>query len=118
VEFLSGDLTAYRKEAFKDLKFDEYFLDARLYTDDGDFSFRLSRKYQNVYTPYARVAHNPPPIGRVNHRTRAKMRIEARYYMLMKNFPRTPNHTLAFWWLVIGLFIQAITTMDNKVLKA
>jgi hypothetical protein len=45
------------------------------------------------------------------------MTIEARYYMRMKNFPRTPKHTLAFWWSVVGLFIQAITTMDKESLK-
>jgi GT2 family glycosyltransferase len=117
VEFLSGGLTAYRKEAFKDLKFDEDFLDAHLYTDDEDFSYRVSQKYQNVYTPYAKLVHNPSPIGRDSHYTRAKMTIDARYYLLKKNFPRTLKHTLAFWWSVVGLFIQAITTMDKESLK-
>jgi GT2 family glycosyltransferase len=116
VEFLSGGLTAYRKEVFKDLKFDEDFPNA-MFTDDEDFSYRVSRKYQNVYTPYARVTHNPSPIGRVNHRTRARMTIEARYYMLMKNFPRTLKYTLAFWWSVIGYFIQAIMTMDRQNIR-
>ena len=117
VEFLSGGLTAYRKEVFRDLKFDEDFLDAHFYTDDEDFSYRFSRKYQNVYTPYAKLVHNPSPIGRVSRYTRAKMTVEARYYLLKKNFPRTLKHTLVFWWSVVGLFIQAITTMDKESFK-
>jgi len=117
VEFLSGGLTAYRKEVFKDLKFDEDFLDAHLYTDDEDFSYRVSRKYPNVYTPYAKLVHNPSSIGRVNPYARAKMTVEARYYLLKKNFPRTIKHTLAFWWSVIGYFIQAIMSMDNENIR-
>lgn len=117
VEVLSGGLTAYRKEVFKDLKFDEDFLDAHLYTDDEDFSCRVSRKYQNVHTPYAKLVHNPSPIGRVSSYIRAKMTVEARYYLLKKNFPRTSKHTLAFWWSVVGYFIQAIAAMDKESIK-
>jgi glycosyltransferase involved in cell wall biosynthesis len=117
VEFLSGGLTAYRKEVFKDLKFDEDFLDVHLYTDDEDFSYRVSRKYRNVYTPYAKLVHNPSPIGRVSRYIRAKMTVEARYYLLKKNFPRTLKYTLAFWWSVVGYLIQAITTMDKESIK-
>jgi glycosyltransferase involved in cell wall biosynthesis len=117
VEFLSGGLTAYRKEVFKNLKFDEDFLEAHLYTDDEDFSYRVSQKYQNVYTPYAKLVHNPSPIGREKHYTRAKMTIVTRYYLLKKNFPRTLKHTLAFWWSVVGYLIQAITTMDKESIK-
>jgi hypothetical protein len=109
-------LTAYRKEVFKDLKFDEDFPNA-MFTDDEDFSYRVSRKYRNVYTPHAKLVHNPSPIGRVNHYTRAKMTVEARYYLLKKNFPRTIKHTLAFWWSVIGYFIQAIMSMDRENIR-
>jgi GT2 family glycosyltransferase len=116
VEFLSGCCMAYRKEVFKNLKFDEDFPNA-MFTDDEDFSYRVSRKYQNVYTPYAKIAHNPSPIGRASGYTRAKMTVEARYYLLKKNFPRTLKHTLAFWWSVVGYFIQAIATMDKESLK-
>ncbi|MGQ9460513.1 MAG: glycosyltransferase family 2 protein [Candidatus Bathyarchaeaceae archaeon] len=117
VEFLSGCCCAYRKEVFKDFKFDEDFLDAHLYTDDEDFSYRVSQKYQNVYTPHAKIVHNPSPIGRDSHYTRAKMTIEARYYLLKKNFPPTLKHTLAFWWSLVGYFIQAITTTDKESFK-
>jgi GT2 family glycosyltransferase len=117
VEFLSGGLTAYRREVFKDLKFDEDFLDAHLYTDDEDFSYMVSRKYRNVYTPYAKLVHNPSPIGRVNPYTRAKMTVEARYYLLKKNFPHTLKHTLAFWWSVVGLLVQAMLTVNKENVK-
>ncbi|MCJ7634141.1 glycosyltransferase [Candidatus Bathyarchaeota archaeon] len=117
VEFLSGCCMAYRRKVFNDLKFDTGFLEAHLCTDDEDFSYRVSRKYQNVYTPYAKLVHNPSPIGRDTRYTRTKMTVEARYYLLKKNFPQTLKHTLAFWWSVIGLIVQAATTMDKESLK-
>jgi len=117
VEFLSGGLTAYRKEVFKDFKFDEDFLDAHLYTDDEDFSYRVSQKYQNVYTPHAKLIHNPSSTGKDNYYTAVKMTIEARYYLLKKNFPQTIKHTCAFWWSVLGLFIEVITARDKGGFK-
>jgi hypothetical protein len=88
-----------------------------MFTDDEDFSCRVSRKYQNVYTPYAKIVHNPSRIGRIDRRIKAKMTVEARYYLLKKNFPRTLKHTVAFWWSVIGYFIQAIMTMDRQNIR-
>jgi len=67
-----------------------------MFTDDEDFSYRVSRKYQNVYTPYAKIAHNPSPIGRVSGYTRAKMTLEARYYLLKKISHEHPNIRLLF----------------------
>lgn len=116
VEFLSGGLTAYRREVFKDFRFDEDFRNA-MFTDDEDFSCRVSRKYQNVYTPYAKIVHNPSRIGRIDRRIKAKMTVEARYYLLKKNFSRTLKHTVAFWWSVIGYLLQAIMTGDRESIK-
>jgi len=116
VNFLFGGLTAYRKEVFKDLTFDEN--PNAMLVDDEDFSYRVSRKYQIVYTPYAEVIHNRlSPIGSFSRYTRAKMTVQGRYYMLKKNFPQTLKHTLAFWWSVIGYFLQSIMSMNRENIK-
>jgi len=45
------------------------------------------------------------------------MTVEARYYLLKKNFSETLKYTLAFWWSVAGLIVQAVTTMDKESFK-
>jgi GT2 family glycosyltransferase len=120
VEFLSGCCMAYRKEVFKDLKFDEDF--PELYTDDEDFSHRVSLKYRNVYTPYAKLIHKLSPIGsasarRASQYIRSRKTVKSRYYLLKKNFPHTLKHTLAFWWSVVGLLVQAILTVNKENVK-
>jgi GT2 family glycosyltransferase len=120
VEFLSGCCMAYRREVFRDLKFDDDF--PELYTDDEDVSYRVSQKYRNVYTPYAKLVHLQSPVGSASARrarpyTRAKKTVESRYYLLKKNFPRTVKHTLAFWWSVIGMLVQAMLLRDEQFFK-
>jgi GT2 family glycosyltransferase len=120
VEFLSGCCMAYRKEVFKDVKFDEDF--PELYIDDEDFSRRVSLKYRNVYTPYAKLIHTLSPIGSTSARlasqyTRSRTNVKSRYYLLKKNFPHTLKHTLAFWWSVVGLLLQAILTVKKEKVK-
>jgi len=56
VEFLPGGLTAYKREIFDEYLFDEK-LTGYCYAEDTDFSYRVSRKYKNYYTPYARAFH-------------------------------------------------------------
>lgn len=120
VEFLSGCCMAYRREVFRDLKFDDDF--PELYTDDEDVPYRVSQKYRNVYTPYAKLVHLQSPVGSASARrarpyTRAKKTVESRYYLLKKNFPRTVKHTVAFWWSVIGMLVQAMLLRDEQFFK-
>ena len=116
VQFLSGGLTAYRREVFRDFQFDETFPNA-MFTDDEDFSYRVSQKYKNVYTPNAKIVHNPSPKGRNNRHDKAKMTVEARYYLLKKNFPHTNRYTVAFWWSIVGYLVQTITSFDKHAVR-
>jgi glycosyltransferase involved in cell wall biosynthesis len=120
VEFLSGCDMAFRREVFSVFKFDEDF--PELYKDDDDFSYRVSRRYQNVYTPYAKLVHNLSPTGSASARLahtylRTKKTVQSRYYLLKKNYPRTLKNTLAFWWSVVGSLLQALMTMDSENIK-
>lgn len=107
IEFLPGGLTAYRREVFAEFEFDEN-LNGYCYMEDDDFSYRVSRKYKNVYTPYAKLFHNASSTARTNTATREKMLIENSYYLFKKNIPQTPKHKLAYYWAVIGLCLSAI----------
>lgn len=63
VEFLPGGLTAYRRPVFELGGFDER-LPLFGFTDDVDFSFRISRRFMNRYCPTARAEHLRPPSDR------------------------------------------------------
>ncbi len=59
VHFLPGGLTAYRREVFNIGVFDAA-LPMFGFTDDVDFSCRVSRRYKNLYLPAAKAHHNRP----------------------------------------------------------
>jgi hypothetical protein len=33
--------------------------------------------------------------------------------LLKKNFPRTAGNAIAFWWSMVGSFLQAVITMNK-----
>jgi len=107
VEFLPGGLTAWRKEILSEFKFDEK-LEGPSILEDVDFSYRVSRKYVNIYTPRAELVHNPSPVARIDTIARGKMLIENSYYLFKKNLPQTLKYKLAFYWAVVGLGLVAI----------
>ena len=116
VECLPGGLTAYRREVLNELKFDEN-LHGYCFMEDDDYSYRVSRKYINVYTPYAKVIHNVSPIARDYQYAKMKMLIENHYYLFKKNFPQTIKHKFAFYMSICGLFLMAIIERNKDGLK-
>lgn len=106
-EALSGGLTAWRKEILAEFKFDEN-LHGYCFMEDADFSYRVSRKYVNIYTPYAKVIHCRSPAARNKSYQIEKMLIENYCYLFKKNLPQDLKHKLAFYWALIGLGLQRI----------
>ncbi|MDD5165801.1 MAG: glycosyltransferase [Candidatus Omnitrophica bacterium] len=104
-EFLFGCNMAFRKEIFKEFQFDEN-LYRYMYMEDDDFAYRLSRKYQNYFTPAARVIHLGPSEKRDDF-VRAHALIKNFFYLHKKNFPKTIKYELAFFWALTGwVFIE------------
>ena len=110
VECLPGGLTAYRRAVLNEFKFDEN-LHGYCFMEDDDFSYRVSRKYINVYTPYAKVIHNVSPVARDSEYPRMKMLIENHHYLFKKNIPQTFKHKFAFYMSIIGLFIAEMMSI-------
>lgn len=106
-EFIDGCRMAYRREVFAEFSFDES-LRAYCYMEDADFSYRVSRKYQNVIVPSAKLAHYSHPIAKDLEHPRAKMLIENHWYLFHKNFPQDIKHKIAFYVSIVGLLIQAL----------
>lgn len=111
VDYLSGCTSVFRRDVLNEFKFDENLHNMT----DVDFSYRISRKYQNVYTPYAKLIHNVSPGGRAALFMRKKRRIQDHYYLFRKNIPQTLNHKFAFHMSIIGLFMIAL--MDTVITR-
>jgi len=116
VECVPGGLTGYRREVFREFSFDEN-LTGYGYMEDDDFSYRVSRKYKNVYTPHARVIHNESPAARDRRYESRKMMIQNYSYLFKKNIPQDFSHRAVFWWSVLGLFLNEVLTLHGSGLK-
>jgi len=114
VEFLYGCNMTFRREVISMFKFDEN-LSGYSWGEDDDIAYRVSRKYQNIYTPFAKVVLNnvSPSTGGSKYAV-MKMGIENHYYLFKKNSPQDFKHRMAFWWSVAGLFLREAITMVIK----
>ena len=119
VEFLCGCNMAFRREIFDEFQFDEK-MHAYMFMEDDDFAYRVSRKYQNLWTPQAKLIHNVSPVARSKY-VSMKNTIRNHFYLFKKNLPQTPKHKLAFYWSVVGIFIMeavlAIWKRDDSGLR-
>ena len=113
VEFLPSGMTAFRREVLNDFTWDENLAgpSGYCYMDDIDFSFRVSRKYKNVYTPHAKAIHKSSPVARDKIYDTKKLLIKNHYYLFKKNFPQTIKHKFAFYMSIMGLFLVEILGM-------
>lgn len=110
VEYLSGGSMAFRREVISEFMFDEN-LPLYFWGEDDDIAYRVSRKYQNIYTPFAKLICDNPPSFEGNAYVEMKNVIESHYYLFKKNLPQDFKHKFAFWWSVIGLFVREGITM-------
>jgi glycosyltransferase involved in cell wall biosynthesis len=114
IEYLCGCSIAFRREVFNKFKFDENLnIFGCCFGDDDDIAYRISRKYQNIYTPFAKFIHNSSPV-RANRYNTAKLTIMNHYYLFKKNLPQDFKHKFAFYLSIIGLFLREGETMVIK----
>ena len=106
VEFLYGCNMAFRKNVIAEFRFDENLnIHGCCFGDDDDTAYRISRKYQNIYTPFAKAVHNMSPV-RANKYVKNRLMVMNHYYLFKKNLPQDFTHKFAFWWSVMGLFVK------------
>ncbi|MBK6632558.1 MAG: glycosyltransferase family 2 protein [Betaproteobacteria bacterium] len=105
-DYLSGGLSAYRREVFAAVPFDtvnELFM-----TEDIDFSTRAARHFGAHFfiNPNARLAHHMSPVNRAA--IGARQRRKAREFFVFYKKRRTGlADGMAFAWLLCGLAIEA-----------
>jgi len=110
-EFLYGGSMSFRRKVISEFMFDENF-HGYSWGEDDDIAYRVSRKYQNIYTPFAKIVHNDSsPSTRGSKYDAMKTAIDNHYYLFKKNLPQDFKHKFAFWWSVVGLFVREGMTM-------
>ncbi len=116
IECLSGANMAFRKEVLEMFKFDEK-LHGYCYMEDEDISYRVSRRFRNIYTPWARLAHYPSSRGRLEEFDKKKMLVRNHRYLFRKNFPQNPHHRMAFSISLLGLMLEAMICENMEGLR-
>ncbi|MBW1676052.1 MAG: glycosyltransferase [Deltaproteobacteria bacterium] len=97
VEFLCGGQTAYRREVCEEFWFEELFFEGYSYLEDVEFSYRVSRKYKNYYTPYAPSFHNnKTPLKQHHPDVYRSMKLRNHKYHFRKNVPKSLLNWVAF----------------------
>jgi GT2 family glycosyltransferase len=104
VESLSGANMSLTRKVLEEISFDE----DSPYCDDDDMSWRVSRKYNVFYTPFALIEHNPSLNGGgLGERSeRWENEIEGLHNHFLKNIPNTFKHRMAFRISMLGLVIN------------
>jgi GT2 family glycosyltransferase len=116
-EYLSGGQVAYRRRVLDELTFDENLEGYGLMEDD-DFSYRVSRRYRNVYTPFAKCRHLHSSTERLSRREFKKMALNHHTYLFRKNVPKTLPHRFAFWLSILGLSAKPLLERPVRFLIA
>lgn len=114
-EFLYGFSMAFRSEVIKEFRgFDENLEKySGIVGEDDDIAYRVSRKYQNYFTPFAKLIHNCSPAARDNNFSVMQNGFRQYYYLFHKNMPQTILSKIIFWWAFLGLLIKEIFMIIN-----
>lgn len=104
VEIMPTGNMSIRKEIFQEFSFDEWF-SGYSYQEDDDFTYRVSRRYKFLYTPFASLFHKKSSTGKANSEALETMKVINHYYFFKKNMPKTLKNCLAFAWSEFGLLL-------------
>ncbi|MBI2472847.1 MAG: glycosyltransferase family 2 protein [Planctomycetes bacterium] len=119
VEIMPTCNMSIKKDIFLEFAFDEWFYNYS-YQEDDDFTYRVSRKYKLLYTPFAELIHKASPIGRDNKETVEIMKIVNHYYFFKKNMSKSVKNRLAFVWSELGLlFLRcfSFSSLQNIIMS-
>ena len=107
VELLSGCNMSYRREVFSHLQFDER-LSGYALGEDLHFSYAVSRRWQLVMTPYARIEHRAVGTGHPNAKDMARMGVLNHLLFFREQVARSPLDWLCYFWSLLGVLLLTL----------
>ena len=102
VKVLTGCCMAFDRKVFHKFKFDE-MLAGYSYMEDTDFSYRISKQFNLLYQPNAKLQHFATTYRVTSTRELRKMLVRNHFYLFQKNIPKDLNHIFAFIMSIFGL---------------
>ncbi|MCG6550692.1 MAG: glycosyltransferase [Candidatus Magnetominusculus sp. LBB02] len=106
VDFLSGGVSSFKKEVFSSFSFDP--LNFPFTGEDMDFSYRVSKKYKLIFTPYAKLYHYEAPKMRPNAYRQGYMFAVFTYRFFKMNVKKTPHEWLFFYYAFFGYILSRV----------
>lgn len=113
VQALSGCNMSYRRSVFDELSFDEWY-GGYANGEDLDFSFRVSKRYRLVVTPFATVTHKHSETARLSSKEFAYMQLRNHSRFFAKNLPDDARHRLCFAISIIGLMAENVLRFGRR----
>jgi GT2 family glycosyltransferase len=117
IEFVPGHTMAYRRDVFNEFMFDEEQFRGTCQLEDVDFSYRVSRKHQCLYTSDARCVHTLSKHMRQPEEEKRKEFIENYKYYFKKNIPKNLLHIIAYRIALFALVHIVPLLQKNPTLK-
>jgi len=113
VEFIYGGNSTIPRYVFNKFQFDEN-LPCRSQMEDDDFAYRVSKVFQNYWTPKAFLYHKSHYTNN-NRYYKSKSFIINHFYLKNKNHPTKFKNRIAFYWSVLGkIFLELYIAVKNK----
>ncbi len=107
VEIFSGCMMSFRREAVKGQKFD-LNLETLWMFDDVDFSYRISRTYRLIQTPFARLQHVSSSPSYEGLKKIWKMLVINHLYLFLKHYHIGSFSWFSFFRSQVGVFFAVI----------
>jgi SAM-dependent methyltransferase len=107
VGWLPGSNMAYRKEVLADFLFDENLFGSFI-NGDLDFSFRVSKKWNLLYVPDARLEVNPDNERLTSTKADYQLSVCSHVYLFRKNMTRNASAKAAVNVSLLGMLLESI----------
>ncbi|MFA5805630.1 MAG: glycosyltransferase [Melioribacteraceae bacterium] len=113
IEFIHGGSATHRRKVFEEFKFDES-LPGGFNLNDDDLAYRISRKYQNYWTPKAFLFHKSHYVKNDRY-MKSKSFIICHFYLKRKNYPKDFRHRFGFYWSLLGrVILELAISIKNQ----
>lgn len=110
VDFLPGGVCSFRKEIFSEFLYSEDYSDYSR-GEDKDFSYRVSRKYELLVNPKARLLHKKSDKENYDTYKKGWDFVMSRYLLFKNNLKKTPFHLMYFYYALFGYMLERAAVM-------
>ena len=116
VEFILGGNATFPRRILEEFAFDENLPMGFMMSDD-DLAYRISRKYQNYWTPKTCVYHRSHYVGSDRY-SKSKQLVLTILYLRRKNLPPSLKYSIAAWRAIAGKTVtEFLHSVKNRNLS-